>query len=154
MSDHTHRYSAKCSWRGSTGVGYDEYDRGHTAVCPPALASAELSADPGLPRRPGPAQPGAAAGAGGQLVPAAVVPRGRRSRPGRRGVLADDATGEMPDGRYPWIERIVLRPSCSTAATRAEERVAHLLELAHEECYIANSLRTEITIEPRVERIS
>ena len=30
----------------------------------------------------------------------------------------------------------------------------HLLELAHEECYIANSLRTEITLEPTLERIA
>ena len=67
----------------------------------------------------------------------------------------DEAIGEMPDGRYPWIERrIVLRPVVTYRGETKEERVLHLLELAHQECYIANSLRTEITLEPRLERIA
>ena len=66
----------------------------------------------------------------------------------------DNASGEMPDGRNPWIERIVLRPVVQYRGDTREERVVHLLDLAHEECYIANSLRTTITLEPRVERVS
>ena len=66
----------------------------------------------------------------------------------------DEAIGEMPDGRYPWMERIVLHPRVTYRGETKEERVLHLLELAHRECYIANSLRTEITMEPQLERIA
>jgi organic hydroperoxide reductase OsmC/OhrA len=31
-----------------------------------------------------------------------------------------------------------------------EERVRHLCEVAHRECYVANSLQTEIRVEPVV----
>jgi organic hydroperoxide reductase OsmC/OhrA len=47
----------------------------------------------------------------------------------------------------------VLRPRVMYRGETKEERVVHLLELAHRECYIANSLRTEITLEPTVERM-
>jgi organic hydroperoxide reductase OsmC/OhrA len=153
MSDHAHRYAATCSWHGSTGVGYDDYDRAHSATCPPALASVELSADPafrGDPDRLNPEQLVVLAASSCQLLSfLAVCARARVD------VVSydDDATGEMPDGRYPWIERIVLRPVVRYRGETSEERVLHLLELAHRECYIANSLRAEITLEPRLERI-
>jgi organic hydroperoxide reductase OsmC/OhrA len=41
--------------------------------------------------------------------------------------------------------RIVVRPGPT------EERVKHLCELAHHECYIANTLATEVEVEPTVE---
>ena len=66
----------------------------------------------------------------------------------------DDATGEMPDGRYPWVERIVLRPRVVFRGDVTDERVLHLLELAHRECYIANSVKTAITLEPTLERVA
>ena len=154
MSDHPHRYAATCSWRGSTGVGYDDYDRAHSGTCPPALAAFELSADPafrGDPDRLNPEQLVVLAASSCQLLSfLAVCARARVD------VVSyeDDATGEMPDGRYPWIERIVLRPVVRYRGDTTEERVLHLLELAHRECYIANALRTEITLEPRLERIT
>jgi organic hydroperoxide reductase OsmC/OhrA len=64
----------------------------------------------------------------------------------------DEASGEMPEGKKPWIERIVLRPTVVYRGEATPERIVHLLEVAHRECYIANSVRTEITLEPRVER--
>ena len=54
----------------------------------------------------------------------------------------------------PGDERIVLRPVVQYRGETKEERVLHLLDLAHEECYIANSLRTAITLEPTVRRIA
>ena len=153
MSDHTHRYAATCSWRGSTGVGYDAYDRAHTANCPPAAVSVDLSADPafrGDPAKLNPEQLVVLAASSCQLLSfLAVAARARVD------VVSydDDASGEMPDGRTPWIERIVLRPVVRYRGDTTSERVLHLLELAHRECYIANSLRTEITLEPQLERI-
>jgi organic hydroperoxide reductase OsmC/OhrA len=63
----------------------------------------------------------------------------------------DDAEGLMDDSKDPAsIELIVLRPRIwATGAT--EERVLKLVDQAHRHCYVANSLRTEIRIEPTVE---
>jgi organic hydroperoxide reductase OsmC/OhrA len=153
MSDHTHTYTARTSWRGSTGIGYEAYDRGHSASAPPAPAPLALSADPafrGDPALLNPEQLLVLAASSCQLLSfLAVAARARVD------VVAydDDATGEMPDGRTPWIERIVLRPHVVYRGETTAERIVHLLEVAHRECYIANSLRTEITLEPTVERL-
>lgn len=64
----------------------------------------------------------------------------------------DDAEGEMDEGQPPAsINRITLRPRVVVAAGPTRQRIEHLLEVAHRECYIANSLRTEMTIEPEIE---
>ncbi|MBS1914535.1 MAG: OsmC family protein [Bacteroidetes bacterium] len=62
----------------------------------------------------------------------------------------DSATGYMEkddDGRI-GITRIVLRPDIvfSGAAIPSAEEIRHLHHLAHENCYIANSLRSEIIV--------
>jgi organic hydroperoxide reductase OsmC/OhrA len=31
-----------------------------------------------------------------------------------------------------------------------EDRVRHLVEVAHRECYVANSLRTDVRVEPDI----
>ena len=49
------------------------------------------------------------------------------------------------------LERIVLRPHIVVAPGTGEARLRHLVEVAHSECYIANSLRTEIVVEPTFE---
>jgi len=153
MADHTHRYAATTSWRGSTAEGYEQYDRGHDGSAAPAETSLDLSADPafrGDPARLNPEQLLVLAASSCQLLSfLAVAARARID------VLAydDDASGEMPDGRAPWVERIVLRPRVVFRGDVTDERVLHLLELAHRECYIANSVKTEITLEPTLERI-
>src|SRR3712207_7016201 len=38
-----HRYEARLSWSGSTGAGWSEYDRGHTATAPPAAQELGLT---------------------------------------------------------------------------------------------------------------
>ena len=32
----THHYRARCHWRGDTGLGYEHYERAHSAMAPPA----------------------------------------------------------------------------------------------------------------------
>jgi organic hydroperoxide reductase OsmC/OhrA len=49
------------------------------------------------------------------------------------------------------IERIVLRPRILLAAGPSEERVRLLCGLAHRGCYVANSLNTEVAVEPEIE---
>jgi organic hydroperoxide reductase OsmC/OhrA len=58
----------------------------------------------------------------------------------------------MPEDADPTrITRITLRPRIVVDGDVAERRVRHYVDLAHEECYIANSIRSEIVLEPRIE---
>ena len=41
-----HRYTASCHWEGSTGTGYNGYDRTHRVATPPARSELRLSSDP------------------------------------------------------------------------------------------------------------
>jgi organic hydroperoxide reductase OsmC/OhrA len=65
----------------------------------------------------------------------------------------DDAVGTMRKNErgVPWVSSVQLRPSVVYAAgnapTSAEEDRLHYS--AHEECFIANSVRTEITVQAR-----
>jgi organic hydroperoxide reductase OsmC/OhrA len=147
----THRYQVRCSWEGSTGLGYEGYDRSHAAVTVPPTAEVALSADPafrGDPTLLNPEQLVVLAAASCQLLSfLAVAARARVD------VVAydDDAEGFMPEDDLPMrLARIELRPTITVAADVPEERIRRLVDLAHRECYIANSLRTEITVTPTI----
>ena len=70
---------------------------------------------------------------------------------------ADHAEAEMPADDLPVrVTAIRLRPRItltagSGGAQAADERVRQLVELAHRKCYIANSLKTKITVDPEIE---
>lgn len=149
MSDDVHRYSAVVSWAGSTGAGYDAYDRAHQASAPPAAAGLTLASDPafrGDPSLLNPEQLVVLAASSCQLLSfLAVAARARID------VVAyeDRAEGEMPEDDKPVrLTRIVLRPRITVAGDVADERLNHLSEVAHRECFIANSLKTEVVVEP------
>jgi len=58
----------------------------------------------------------------------------------------------MPVTREPLaIQRIVLRPHVVVRGDVDDAQVLTLLEAGHEGCFIANSLRSEIVLEPTVE---
>ena len=61
------------------------------------------------------------------------------------GVLDKRADGKM------WMSRVTLRPRVefSGANPPTEEELADLHHRAHEACFIANSVTTEVTVEPR-----
>jgi organic hydroperoxide reductase OsmC/OhrA len=156
----THRYRARCSWTGSTGVGYDAYDRAHHVAAPPAAAALQLSSDPaflGDPTLLNPEQLLVAAAASCQLLSfLAVAARARLD------VVAyeDEAEALMPEGDAPTrITTIALRPKITVrvapgAAPPSVEKVERLVRLAHDECYIANSLRTDVTVTPTIETMT
>jgi organic hydroperoxide reductase OsmC/OhrA len=48
------------------------------------------------------------------------------------------------------ISEIVLRPRITLVEGPSEERVRHLVDVAHRECFIANSLATPVRIEPLI----
>jgi organic hydroperoxide reductase OsmC/OhrA len=147
---HTPHYRARSSWSGSTGAGYDAYVRNHTTTCPPADAPLALSGDPafrGDPSRLNPEQLLVAAASSCQLLSfLAVAARARIDVT----AYEDDAEGVMPmDDEPVRVTRIVLRPRIAIAGeTPPDARLRRLVELAHEQCYIANSLRTEVVVEP------
>jgi organic hydroperoxide reductase OsmC/OhrA len=63
----------------------------------------------------------------------------------------DEAIGVMPEKDMPMrLTSISLRPTIRVASGTSVDQVLHLVEVAHRECYIANSLRTEISITPNI----
>jgi len=65
----------------------------------------------------------------------------------------DDAVGflenDMSEGKAGklWISRVILRPNVAIDADA--ETLAHIHHLAHEACFIANSVKTQVSVEPR-----
>src|SRR6185436_10110941 len=129
--------------------GYDHYDRTHAMHSPSADVHLELTADPaflGDPSRLNPEQLLVAAASSCQLLSfLAVAARARIDVVG----YTDDADGEMPEDDAPMrITRIRLRPRIVVRGDVAEDRLRHLCEVAHRECYVSSSLTTEVVVEP------
>ena len=149
------RYATTCDWEGSTSGGYHDYDRTHCATAPPAAAALTLTADSvfgGSAELLDPEQLLVIAAASCQLLSfLAVAARARVD------VVAyhDEAEGVMPTDERPiLITRIVLRPEITVRGDTDDECLQHLVEVAHRECFIANSLTTEIIVEPRFTHVS
>jgi organic hydroperoxide reductase OsmC/OhrA len=147
----THRYDVTCSWAGSTGVGYESYDRTHEAAAGAPPVAVALSADPafrGDPALLNPEQLVVLAAVSCQLLSfLAVAARARIDVVAYR----DEARGFMPEDDPPLrITRIELAPRITVASAASEDRIRHLVEVAHRECYIANSLRTNVIVTPTI----
>ena len=149
---HVHRYHATCHWAGDASVGYEGYDRTHTSSAPPASIELMVSADPaflGNPEKLNPEQLLVVAASSCQLLSFLAVAARARVQ-----VLDydDQAEAEMPEGDEPMrLTKITLRPRIVVGPGVKEERVMRFVQMAHEQCYIANSLRTEVAVEPTVE---
>jgi organic hydroperoxide reductase OsmC/OhrA len=149
MSTTEHTYSVQCTWEGSTAAGYDAYDRTHTGTATPSPSSLELSSDPafrGDPQLLNPEQLLVLAASSCQLLTfLAVAARSRVDVVS----YSDTAAGVMPEAEKPIrITRIDLRPHITIRGAETEERLTHLCDVAHNACFIANSLTTEIVITP------
>lgn len=147
-----HRYHATCSWSGSTGTGYDNYGRSHTLAASPAVTSISASSDPafrGDPALLNPEQLLVMAAASCQMLAFLAIAARKRMDVVE---YTDQAEGFMPEGDKPMrITRIVLRPRIVIAGQNTRDQIERMVKLAHQECFIANSLRTDIEIEPEVE---
>jgi organic hydroperoxide reductase OsmC/OhrA len=146
VSGAVHRYPVQCSWSGSTGVGYDRYDRGHQATVPGVAGPVALSADAayrGDPTRLNPEALLVLAASSCQLLSfLAVAARARLD-------------GCMPeDDRPVRVTRIVLRPRITVRGDVSQSRLTHLVDVAHRECYIANTVRSEVVIEATFETVA
>jgi organic hydroperoxide reductase OsmC/OhrA len=51
-----------------------------------------------------------------------------------------------------WVQRITLRPTITIRGDYDEASVQQLVERGHRECFIANSVRTAITVEATIVR--
>jgi organic hydroperoxide reductase OsmC/OhrA len=146
-----HRYTVRCHWSGSTAVGYETFSREHSASAPPALPDLHLSSDAsfqGDPSLLNPEQLVVLAAASCQLLSfLAVAARAKVDVLG----YDDHGVGVMTKDDPPMrLTSISLRPIIRVAAGTSEDRVRHLVEVAHRECFIANSLRSEVDIEVTV----
>ena len=146
-----HRYTVSCRWSGSTKAGYEAYDRAHEGSASPAGRPIALSADPafrGDAALLNPEQLVVLAASSCQLLSFLAVAARARVEVLR---YADDGEGTMPEHDAPSrLTSIVLHPTIWVAPGTDEQRVRHLVEVAHRECYVANSLRTEVRVEPTV----
>lgn len=60
----------------------------------------------------------------------------------------DDAIGFLEnDGGKLWVTRVILRPKIVASADAATLEPIH--HLAHDACFIANSVKTQVIVEPR-----
>lgn len=149
----THTYRATLSWEGSTGAGYPAYDRSHQVVPAPGT-SLTMSADPafrGDPALPNPESLLLAAASSCQLLSFLAVAARARLDVVR---YTDEAVAEMPEDdppvRITWIQ---LKPRITVRGIEKElfPRVERLVRLAHDECYIANTLTARVDVEPMIE---
>jgi organic hydroperoxide reductase OsmC/OhrA len=146
------RYETRLNWSGSTGLGWDSYDRLHSATAPLAeqeirLTTGESHGDPSILN---PEQLLVMAASSCQMMSFLHL-----AAKARIDVVAydDEATGVMPEDDMPLrITEITLRPRIAVAGDASEARVRKLVHTAHEHCFIANSLKSAVSIETTVER--
>lgn len=146
-----HRYRVRCDWAGSTADGYDSYDRTHRASTPPAPVVA-LSADPAFGGDAGllnPEQLVVMAASSCQLL--SFLAAAARARVVVTDYV-DDAEGVMPEDDLPMrLTAITLRPTITVGPGTDEKRVRHLVEVAHRQCFVANSLATPVEVVPTID---
>jgi len=62
----------------------------------------------------------------------------------------DEAVGFMEkEGGKLWVTRTILRPKILFETAPDAATLAEMHHMAHEQCFIANSVKTEVTVEPR-----
>jgi organic hydroperoxide reductase OsmC/OhrA len=144
-------YEARLRWTGSTGLGWENYDREHAVTAPPAepelrLTTGESQGDPAVLN---PEQLLVMAASSCQMLSFLHL-----AAKARIDVIEyeDEVNAVMPLDEQPiHITEITLRPRIVIAGDASEERVRKLVHTAHEHCFIANSLKSEVAVEPRIE---
>jgi organic hydroperoxide reductase OsmC/OhrA len=147
----TNTYETRVRWTGSTGLGWEHYERGHVATAPPAeqevrITTGESKGDPAILN---PEQLVLMAASSCQMLWFLHL-----AAKARIDVVEydDSATALMPTDQEPVrITEIALRPRIVVAADASEARVRKLFETAHEYCFVANSLTAHMTLQPTVE---
>jgi organic hydroperoxide reductase OsmC/OhrA len=147
----TNTYETRVRWTGSTGLGWEHYDRTHVATAPPAeqevrVTTGESKGDPAILN---PEQLLLMAASSCQMLWFLHL-----AAKARIDVVEyeDSATALMPTDEHPVrITEIALRPRIVVSGEASEERVCKLAHTAHEHCFVANSLNSQMTLQPTVE---
>ena len=141
----THTYTTRLDWAGSTGDGYRAYSRDHHA------SGVQLSAAPefrGDAARLNPEQLLVMAASSCQLL--SFLGAAARAGVDVLG-YTDAAEGIMPTGTLPVrLTRITLTPVIRVAPGTDRDLVRALVEQAHDQCYVAHSLTTDVSVSPTV----
>ena len=140
------RFTAHTAWSGSTALGWQHYDRAHTARAQPAKQELTVTTaeERGNPDHLNPEQLLLMAASSCQMLWFLHL-----AGKARIDVVAyeDRCEAEMPEDRF---TRIVLRPEITIQGDASEERVLKLCEQAHRHCNIAKSLSCPVELEPRL----
>jgi organic hydroperoxide reductase OsmC/OhrA len=144
-------YETRVRWTGSTGLGWENYDRTHTATAPGIAQEVKVTT-------------GEAKGDPSVLNPELLLLMAASScqmlwflhlaAKARIDVVEydDEASALMPTDQEPVrITEIALRPRIVVAGDASEQRVHKLAHKAHEHCFVANSLTAQMTLHPTVE---
>ncbi|HEV7845326.1 MAG TPA: OsmC family protein [Thermoleophilaceae bacterium] len=147
------RYESRLRWTGSTGLGWEGYEREHTVTAPPAeqeirVTTGESHGDPSVLN---PEQLLLMSASSCQML--WFLHLAAKARVDVVG-YDDDATALMPEDAQPVrITEITLRPRIRVSGDVNEERIRKLVDTAHEHCFIANSLNCSMSIEFSVEPV-
>ena len=148
-------HRASVEWnRNGHSFELDKYSRAHRIEFEPSLVldgnAARANMPPGAPHSPGadPEELFVAAISACHMLWFVSLAAGRklivnRYRDEAEGVLEKNAEGRMA------VTRVTLRPAVEFEAPPSTKALAELHHKAHEKCFIANSVKTEILIEPR-----
>ncbi len=141
-------FHARLEWvEGDEGssLDYDSYGRTHTIKCPekPAIkisAAPQYKGDPALHN---PEELFTASIASCQMLTYLALAAFAKIR-----ILAytDDAEGilKADDKKVRWITQVVLRPKILIEKESDREKALSLIKKAHQQCFIASSVKTEI----------
>ena len=138
------KFSARTSWAGSTGVGWEDYDRTHAARVSEQTVTLTTAEEKGDPRLANPELLVLAAASSCQMLWFLHL-----AAKARIDVVAyeDQCEAEMPGDRF---TRVVLRPEITIEGDASDERVLKLCEQAHRHCNVAKSLSCPVELEPRL----
>jgi len=149
----THRYTATVEWTGNTGDGtrtYRSYERAHVisvAGKPPIPGSS----DPAFRGDAGRWNPEdllvASLSTCHMLTFLAIASRRRFTVDS----YEDEAVGRMTKNHAGklWVSHVILRPRVAFSGERkpTKDEMADMHHLAHENCFIALSVKTDVTVE-------
>ena len=138
------KYEARIEWSGSTGAGWDSYNRSHIARVAEQTVAVTTGEAKGDPRLANPELLLLAAASSCQMLWFLHLAAKARLDVIR---YEDECGAEMPGDR---VTRIVLRPRIELRGEVREDRVLRLCELAHASCNVANSLACPVEIQPAV----
>jgi organic hydroperoxide reductase OsmC/OhrA len=143
-------HHATVSWQPtSEDFSYENYDRNHSWSFPGGseVAASAAPAFLGSPDRVDPEAAFVASLSSCHMLTFLAIASRRRLAVAR---YVDYAVGTMEknaDGKLA-ITRVALRPEIEFSGDAPDaERLAKMHELAHRECFIANSVKTEIVVE-------